>query len=172
MTFVIQQVHTSDQISLCHQLQIAIFHDELGLFGMQIPDKYDRYSAYMQMEIIGFKAVVGTYRVVLPNSSIGLPILETGFALNPFDPNRVCEMSRLVVLKEKRAKIPFSKIIASACRVAKKHNNSTMVAAILPHNVPLFQRYGFSPAGPPLNDSSVESTSTEESIIIPMKIHI
>ena len=97
MTISIQPVSTSEQLNLCYQMQTAIFHHELNLLGMQIPDNYDRLSLYVQ--IIDSKVVVGTYRIV-PNTSLGLPIEETGFNLNQIDQNKVCEMSRLVLVKE------------------------------------------------------------------------
>ncbi|NEP62099.1 MAG: GNAT family N-acetyltransferase [Symploca sp. SIO2G7] len=170
MTISIQTVGKSDNLNLCHQMQVAIFHHELQLFGMQIPDDYDQSSVYMQ--ILDANVFVGTYRIVLPNASVGLPIEESGFDLKRFHQKKVCEMSRLVLLKEKRGTIPFSKIIYSACEVAKQHNASILLAAILPRNFPLFKRYGFSQVGLPLYDSSVKSIDTEESVIIPMQIHI
>jgi len=170
MTISIQPVDISDKLSLCHQMQVAIFHDELQLFGMQIPDDYDHCSVYMQ--ILDANVVVGTYRIVLPNTSIGLPIEESGFDLKQFHQKKVCEMSRLVLLKEKRGRIPFSKIFSSACRVAKQHNASILLVAILPRNLPLFKRYGFSEVGAPLYDSSVKSIYNQESVIIPMQMHI
>ena len=170
MTISIQEVSISDQLNLCHQMQRAIFHHELHLFGMQIPDNYDKLSVYLQ--ILDADAFIGTYRIVLPNPSLGLPIEESGFNIDRFHQSKICEMSRLVLLKEKRGKIPFSKIIFSACTIAKQHDASVLVAAILPRNVPLFQRYGFSRSGPPLHDPSVESVDTEESIVIPMQINI
>ena len=166
MTISIQQVNISEQLNHCHQMQIDIFHNELGLLGMQIPDRYDQFSVYMQIR--DSDAMIGTYRVVLPNDSLGLPIEETGFNLKEFDRNKVCEMSRLVLLKEKRGKIPFSKIFFSACTIAKQNETSTLLVAILPRNFPLFKRYGFSQIGPPLSDFTVESVDTEEAVIIPM----
>lgn len=170
MTISIQPVSSSDQLNLCHQMHRSIFHHELNLFGMQIPDRYDRSSVYMK--VLSSEACVGTYRLVFPNSSVGLPIEETGFDLKQFHQKKVCEMSRLVVLKEKRGKIPFSKIISSACSVAKKHDASTLLVALLPRNRRLFQRYGFSQVGPALPDPSVKSIDTEEAVIIPMQKHI
>ncbi|MGK7900836.1 MAG: GNAT family N-acetyltransferase [Hormoscilla sp.] len=170
MTISIQQVSISDQLNLCNQMQIDIFHHELQLFGMKIPDDYDQFSVYMQVQ--DSDAVVGTYRIVLPNPSLGLPIEESGFDLKQFDPHKVCEMSRLVLLKEKRGKIPFSKIFSSACRVAKQHDASILLVAILPRNFLLFKRYGFSQVGPPLSDPSVESNDTEEAVVIPMEMHL
>lgn len=169
MSITIKPVSTSEQLNLCHQMQIDIFHHELKLFGMQIPDEYENCSVYMQ--ILDSQALVGTYRIILPNTSVGLPIEQSGFQLNQFNHNRVCEMSRLVILKEKRGHFPFSKIIFYTRMIAKQNNASVVVAAILPHNVPLFQRKGFS-AGEPLYDPSVKSVSTKEPIIIPMEMHI
>ncbi|MEB3341536.1 GNAT family N-acyltransferase [Okeania sp.] len=170
MSISIQQVSTSEQLNLCHQMQIAIFHHELNLFGMQIPDDYDRSSLYMQ--IVDSQVVVGTYRIV-PNTSLGLPIQETGFNLEQFEKNKICEMSRLVLLKEKRGKIPFSQVFSSARNAAKEHYNaSTLVVAILPQNVSLFKRYGFSQVGEPLHDPTVKSTDKNESVIIPMQTYI
>ncbi|MEM9927292.1 MAG: GNAT family N-acyltransferase [Cyanobacteria bacterium P01_D01_bin.50] len=170
MTISIKQTSISEEVNLCHQMQVAIFHEELDLWGMLIPDGYDRFSLYMQ--ILNSNILVGTYRIVLPNSSKGLPIEESGFDLNQLDRNKVCEMSRLVMLKENRGKIPFSKIIFSACQVGKQHNASIMVIAILPHNLPLFKRYGFSQVGEPLYDPSVKSTDTKEPVVIPMQIRL
>ncbi|EGJ28859.1 MULTISPECIES: GNAT family N-acyltransferase [Moorena] len=170
MTISIRQVSISEELDLCHQMQVSIFHQELELFGMQIPDDYDPVSVYIQ--ILDSNAVVGTYRIVFPNNSLGLPIEESGFDLKQFDQKKVCEMSRLVVLKEKRGKIPFNQIISSAVRVANQHNASIMLVALLPHNLPLFKRYGFSQVGPPLYDPSVKSTYTKDPSIIPMQIHI
>lgn len=170
MTISIQQVSIPDQLHLCRQMQIAVFHQELRLFGMQFPDRYDPFSIYMQ--IVDSDAVIGTYRIVLANTSFGLPIEETGFQINQFHNNKICEMSRLVILKEKRGKIPFSKIIFSARSIAKQNNASILVVALLPRNLPLFKRHGFSQAGPPLHDPSVESVNSKESVIIPMKTHI
>ena len=134
---------------------------------MQIPNDYDPLSLYMQ--IIDSKVVVGNYRIV-PNTSLGLPIEETGFNLKQLDQNKVCEMSRLVLVKEKRGKIPFSKVFSSARNAAKQHYNaSTLVVAILPRNLSLFKRYGFSQVGEPLYDSTVKSTHKKESVIIPMQ---
>lgn len=143
--------------------------------GMQIPDSYDPFSVYTQM--IDFETIVGTYRIVLPNASVGLPIEEVGFDLNQFAsdqiyPNQICEMSRLALLKEKRGKIPFSKIVYSACHIAAQKNAAILVAAILPRNVPLFQRYGFSRVGQPLIDPSIKSAGAEESAIVPMQIRV
>ena len=168
MTISIQQVSISDRLSLCHQMQIAVFHQELNLFGMHIPDSYDQLSVYMQ--VLDSGTMIGTYRVVLPNKSIGLPIEESGFDLKQFGRNKVCEMSRLVLLKEKRGKIPFSKIFSSARRIAKQHEASTLLVAILPRNLLLFKRYGFSQVGPPISDPTVESIDTEEAIVIPMQM--
>ena len=166
----IQPVKSYDQLKHCNQMQRDIFHDELKLFGMQIPDGYDQFSVYM--EILNSESLVGTYRIVLPNSSLGLPIEETGFDIKQFHPKKVCEMSRLVMLQEQRGKIPFRHIISSACRVAKQHDASIILVALLPHNRPLFKRYGFSQVGPALPDPSVESMDTEEAVIIPMQKHI
>lgn len=169
MSISIQQAITSEQLNLCYQMQTTIFHHELNLFGMQIPNDYDRLSIYMQ--IIDSKVVVGTYRIVPNNTSLGLPIEETGFNLKQFDRNKVCEMSRLVQVKEKRGKIPFSKVFSSARNAAKKHYNaSILIVAILPRNLSLFKRYGFSQVGEPLYDPTVKSTDKKESIIIPMQI--
>ena len=133
MTISIQPVSTSEQLNLCYQMQTAIFHHELNLLGMQIPDNYDRLSLYVQ--IIDSKVVVGTYRIV-PNTSLGLPIEETGFNFNQIDQNKVCEMSRLVLVKENWGKIPFSKVFSFARKVAKEHYNaSTLVVAILSQSV-------------------------------------
>jgi len=170
VTPTIQKTNVPEQLSLCHQLLVTVFHQELNLFGMQIPDRYDPFSVYMQ--ITDLEAIVGTYRIVLPNKSVGLPIEEVGFDLSQFAPNKICEMSRLVLLKEKRGKIPFSKIIYSACNVTAQNNASILVAAILPQNVPLFKRYGFSQVGQPLHDHSVKSTSAEPSVIVPMQIRV
>ncbi len=170
MTSTIQQTSASEQLSLCHQLLVTVFHQELNLFGMQIPDSYDPFSVYMQ--IIDLEAIVGTYRIVLPNATVGLPIEEVGFDLSQFAPHKICEMSRLVLLKEKRGKIPFSKIVDSARNVAAQNNASILVAAILPQNVPLFKRYGFSQVGQPLHDHSVESGGGEESVVVPMQIPV
>ena len=112
--------------------------------------------------------VIETYRIALPNASVGLPIEEVGFDISQFAPGKICEMSRLVLLKDKRGKIPFSKIISSACSVAAQHNASILVAAILPRNVLLFKRQGFLQMGPPINDPSVESIDTEDAVIFPM----
>ena len=170
MTISIEQVRISEELNLCHKIQATVFHQELDLLGMQIPDDYERFSVYMQ--ILDSNAIVGTYRIILPNNSLGLPIEETGFNLNQLDCNQVCEMSRLVILKEKRGKIPFGRIISSAAKIAKQHNNSILVVAILPHNLPLFQRYGFSQVGSPLYDPSVKSINTKESVVIPMQMGI
>lgn len=172
MTISIQQVSISDKsnLNLCYEMQIAIFHQELQLLGMQIPDNYDNFSVYTQL--LNYDDVVGTYRIVLPNPSLGLPIEETGFDLKQFGQQKVCEMSRLVVLKDKRGKIPFRKIISSACMLAKQHGASILVAAILPCNRFLFERQGFSQVGPALLDPSVESANTEEAVILPMQKHL
>ncbi|NET88052.1 MAG: GNAT family N-acetyltransferase [Kamptonema sp. SIO1D9] len=166
MTIFIQQVNLSEQLNHCHQMQVDIFHHELNLYGMQIPDDYDRFSVYMQIR--DSKFMIGTYRIVFPNDSLGLPIEETGFNLKQFNPNKVCEMSRLVLLKEKRGKIPFSKIIYSASNLAREHNACTLLVAILPRNFNLFKKYGFLQIGAPLSDPTVESTDTEKAVIIPM----
>ncbi|MEO1427498.1 MAG: GNAT family N-acetyltransferase [Cyanobacteria bacterium J06633_8] len=166
MTFTIQQTNSPSQLSLCHQLLVTVFHHELNLFGMEIPDRYDPFSVYMQIR--SDEAIVGTYRLALPNDSVGLPIEEVGFDISQFAPDKICEMSRLVLLKDKRGKIPFSKIIFSACSVAAEHNASILVAAILPRNVPLFKRQGFLQMGQPINDPSVESTDGEDAVIVPM----
>lgn len=168
VTFTIKQTTDPEQLSVCHEILVTVFHRELGLSGMRIPDHYDSFSAYMQ--IIDCEEVIGTYRIVFPNASVGLPIEAVGFDLSKLESDQICEMSRLVVLKEKRGKIPFSKIVYSACQVAEQNNASRIVAAILPRNVPLFKRYGFSPAGAPLNDPSVESSDIEEAVIVPMQI--
>lgn len=81
-------------------------------------------------------------------------------------------MSRLVMLKEKRGKIPFRKIIFSACNLAKQHGASLLIVALLPRNVPLFKRNGFSQVGAPLSDPSVDSSNTQEAVIVPMQIKI
>ena len=170
MTTSIRQIFTSEQRDLCYRLQADIFHHELHLFGMKIPDRYDRHSLYMQ--ILDAETVIGTYRIVLPNTSLGLPIEESGFHLKQFHEGQVCEMSRLVLLKEKRGKVPFRKIVSSAREVAKQHHASVLVAALLPRNLPLFQRHGFSQAGPPLQDPSVDSTDPDNGIVIPVKTHV
>ena len=170
MTNSIEQITISEQLKLCHQMQKDIFHQELNLLGMKIPDGYDDFSIYMQIR--DSEAMVGTYRVVLPNASVGLPIEETGFDLQQFQPQKVCEMSRLVILKEQRGKIPFKKIIVSACNIAKEHGASILVVALLPCNVTLFKRNGFSQVGSPLSDPSVDSGNTEEAVIVPMQIQI
>ncbi|NEP43056.1 MAG: GNAT family N-acetyltransferase [Okeania sp. SIO2H7] len=167
MTISIQQVSISDGLNHCHQMQIDIFHRELKLFGMQIPDRYDQFSVYMQ--ILDSDAMVGTYRIVLPNHSLGLPIEESGLEIENCDRHKICEWSRLVSLKEKRGKIPFSKIVYSACELAKQHQASTLLVAILPRNFNLFKRYGFSQIGPPLSDPTVESMEAEEAVVIPMR---
>lgn len=170
MSISIEQAITSKQLNHCHQMQIEIFHHELKLFGMEIPNEYDRLSLYMQ--IIDANVAVGTYRIV-PDTSIGLPIEETGFNLNKFDRNKVCEMSRLVLAKEKRGKIPFSKVFSSARKAAKQHYNaSALVVAILPRNLSLFKRYGFSQVGEPLYDPTVKSSQKQDSVIIPMQIPV
>lgn len=170
MGFSIQQAITSEQLNHCYQMQIDIFHHELKLFGMEIPNNYDRFSLYMQ--IIDANVTVGTYRIV-PHTSLGLPIEETGFNLNQFDRNKVCEMSRLVVAKGKRGKIPFSKIFSSARKAAKQHYNaSALLVAILPRNLSLFKRYGFLQVGEPLYDPTVKSSHKQESVVIPMQIPV
>ena len=151
-------------------MQIAIFHKELQLFGMEIPDGYDRFSVYL--EILHYHNVIGSFRIVFPNTSLGLPIEQTGFNLNEFDGYKVCEMSRLVVLKEKRGIIPFSKIISSTRKVAKEHNASIILAEILPQNVPIFKRYGFSMAGAPVLDPSVKSIYSKEPLVYPMQMYL
>ncbi len=160
------RIENSAELARCHQLQTSIFHRELNLFGMQIPDRYDCCSVYMQ--IVDTEAVVGTYRIVLPNSAVGLPIEEAGFEIDRFDRDRVCEMSRLVIAKKKRGKIPFGNIISSACQVGKQHGATLLVVAILPRNLPLFQRYGFTRVGDPLYDATVKSNNGKESIVVPM----
>lgn len=167
MTISIEQVSISEQLNLCHEMQKSIFHNELKLFGMQIPDRYDQFSVYMQ--ILDSGVMVGTYRVVLPNDSLGLPIEESGFEIKNCDDHKICEWSRLVLLKEKRGKIPFSKIVYSACELAKQHQASTLLVAILPRNFNLFKKYGFSQIGPPLSDPTVESINAEEAVVIPMQ---
>lgn len=166
MTFTIQQAHSHSQLSICHQLLATVFHHELNLFGMDIPDRYDPYSVYMQ--IMDNETVVGTYRLAFPNASVGLPIEGVGFDISQFAPDKISEMSRLVLLKDKRGQIPFSKIIFSACSVAAQHKASILVAAILPRNVPLFKRQSFSQLGLPIKDPSVQSTDTEDAVIVPM----
>ncbi len=42
MSISIKQVSSSEQLNLCQQMQIPIFHQELNLLGMKIPDDYDR----------------------------------------------------------------------------------------------------------------------------------
>lgn len=170
MTFSIQQAYLTDQLNACHELLVTVFHEELHLYGMKIPDVYDPFSVHTQ--IINNGSIIGTYRTVLPNPSVGLPIEEVGFDLDKLAPGKICEMSRLVISKEQRGKIPFSKIIHSACEVAAQNDASCLIAALLPRNVTLFKRNGFSQIGEPLIDPSVESGGEGESIIVPMKISV
>jgi hypothetical protein len=170
VTVKIQQTNLPEEVALCQQLLIDVFHQELNLFGMKIPDSYDPFSIYLQ--IIDLRITVGTYRIVMPNSSLGLPIEEVGFDLGQFSGESICEMSRLALVKEKRGTIPFHKIIGSTCKIAAENKMSLVVAAILPRNVRLFKRYGFSQVGHPLNDPSVESATVEESVIVPMQIRV
>ena len=173
--FTIRKTSLPEQLNSCHQILTTVFHQELNLLGMQIPDGYDPCSVYMQ--ITDLETIVGTYRIVLPNASVGLPIEEVGFDLSQFAseqiyPHQICEMSRLALLKEKRGKIPFSKIVYSACHITAQNNASILIAAILPRNVPLFQRHGFSRIGQPLLDPSIHSAAAEESVIVPMQIRV
>lgn len=57
--------------------------------------------------------MIGTYRVVLPNSTIGFPIEDSGFCCEQFRETQIYEMSRLVMRQDKRGKVPFRKIIES-----------------------------------------------------------
>lgn len=170
MTTPFRQVSTSEELTICHQLQADIFHGQLNLSGMKIPDAYDECSIYCQ--ILDAQDVIGTYRVVLPNDQMGLPIEESGFQYPHAPQEKVCEMSRLVVRQESRGKVPFRQIIASACEIAEQHQASVMLAALLPQNLTLFKRYGFSQVGPPLRDSTVDSSDAEDGAVIPVAIQI
>ncbi|MDJ1183904.1 N-acyl amino acid synthase FeeM domain-containing protein [Roseofilum casamattae] len=166
----IKPVCEQAQIGLSHKLQKEIFHHELSLFGMEIPDRYDISSLYMHIR--ESNKLVGTYRIVFPNSEVGMPIEETGFDVRELKGKKICEMSRLVLLKEQRGKIPFYRIIRSASKVAKENQASILLVAILPRNFPLFQRAGFSQVGPPLPDPSVRLSDGEEGAIIPMQMKL
>lgn len=172
MAISIQQVRNcdTDQLNLCHQLLIDVFHHELNLFGMKIPDNYEQFSAYMQ--VIDSETIVGTYRIVLPNSSIGFPMEEVGCDLSQFDLNKVCEWSRLVLLKEARSKKVFSKIVDSVRRTANEYNASVIVAEILSHHLPMFLKYGFSQTGPAIYDPTIGPIDRKESFVIPIHMHI
>lgn len=170
MKYSICRVKINQEIKACNQLLEKVFHHELNLYKMQIPDQYDQFSQYAKL--CYDQNVIGTYRVVFPNSDVGLPIEETGYDLKQFDKHLIAEMSRLVILKDYRGKVPFSKIVYSACEVAKKVQMSKLVIAILPQNLSLFKRYGFQQSGETLYDSSVKSSDNKESIIIPMIMEI
>lgn len=166
--FTIQQTSSSEELNLCQQLLVKVFHDELGLTSMVIPDSYDPGSVHMQI-LDQADVMVGTYRIVLP-SPIGLPIEESGFDVSQCRSGKICEMSRLVVNRQKRGRVPFNWIVRSACEEALYHRASTLLAAILPKNVRLFKRYGFTQIGEPLHDPSVQSTTANASLIVPMQI--
>ncbi|MGB5632835.1 MAG: GNAT family N-acyltransferase [Waterburya sp.] len=170
MTILIEQASDLDCIESCRQILVDVFHDELKLYGMQIPDKYEQISHYMQ--ILYADILVGTYRIVVPNCSCGMPIEETGFDINKFSQENVCEMSRLAIIKEARGKIIFNKIIFSACIVAKSYGATTLLIEILPQNLHLFQRQGFEQIGEPIKDITVRSINNKESIVIPMQKHL
>lgn len=170
MTISIEQVSDLDSLESCRQILVDVFHDELKLYGMQIPDRYEQVSHYMQILYSGM--LVGTYRIVFPNSSCGMPIEETGFDINKFYQENLCEMSRLAIIKEARGKIIFSKIIFSACMVAKSYGAKTLLAEILPQNLHLFQRQGFEKVGNPIKDITVKSSTNQEAIVIPMQKYL
>lgn len=166
MILTIQKTNLSQRKHICHQILGEVFHQELGLVAMKIPDRYDSFSVYA--EILDGKEIVGTYRIILPNSDAGFPIEEIDFDTKQFSPQNICEMSRLALVKEKRGQVPFKKIIDSACQMALEHGASVIIVALLPWNVPLFARQGFVKIGPPLFDASVQSINGENSVIVPM----
>ncbi len=167
MTISIEQVRDLNRLESCRQILVEVFHDELKLYGMQIPDGYEQVSHYMQ--ILSSGTLVGTYRIVIPNSSYGMPIEETGFEINKFFQENVCEMSRLAIIKEARGKISFNNIVFSACMVARSYGATTLLAEILPPNLNLFKRQGFEEVGEPIKDITVQSINNQESIVIPMQ---
>ena len=167
MTISIEQVTDLNRLESCRQILVDVFHDELKIQGMQIPDKYEQVSHYMQ--ILSSGTLVGTYRIVVPNSSSGMPIEETGFEINKFFQENVCEMSRLAIIREARGKISFSNIIFSASMVARSYGATTLLIEILPQNLNLFKRQGFEPVGEPIKDLTVQSIKNPESIVIPMQ---
>lgn len=167
MTFSIKQVDSPETLSLCHQLLGTVFHDELDFTGMEIPDQYDPFSVYMAIADEE-EEVVGTYRIAFPNPDVGLPIEEVAFATEQFAPQKICEMSRLVLLKKYRGKIPFYKIIESACDVAAQNEASVLLAAIIPQNVRLFKRQGFMQVGEPIPDPSLGDGDAKDAVIHPM----
>lgn len=170
MKYSIYSVKNHQEVKTCNQLLEEIFHHELSLYKMQIPDQYDKFSQYMN--ISDGQNVIGTYRIVFPNPHVGLPIEETGFNITNLGQDRVAEMSRLVMRKDYRGKVPFHRIIHSAREVAKKSQVSQLAIAILPQNLRLFRRHGFQQYGEPLYDYSVQSTDNKESIIIPMIMEV
>lgn len=167
MTISIEQVNDLNRLESCRQILVDVFHDELKIYGMQIPDRYEQVSHYMQILSLG--TLVGTYRIVVPNSSCGMPIEQSGFDISKFSQENVCEMSRLAIIKEARGKISFSNIIFSACMVARSYGAATLLAEILPPNLNLFKRQGFEQVGEPIKDITVQSINNPESIVIPMQ---
>lgn len=170
MKYSIYYAQSASEIKICHEILEEVFHRELNLYQMHIPDKYDKFSQYVK--ICYEQSIIGTCRIVFPNSDVGLPIEETGFDLTKFDKDLVAEASRLVMIKNYRGKVPFSKIVYFCCETARKFQMSDLVIAILPQNLRLFKRHGFQQYGEPLYDYSVKSSDNEESIIIPMIIKL
>lgn len=86
MTISIKQVNDSEHLESCWQILADVFHGELSLFGMKIPDNYEDVSHYMQIFYSGM--LVGTYRIICANSCCGLPIEELDLILIRFRKTR------------------------------------------------------------------------------------
>lgn len=86
------------RVNQCLQLIRDIFHRDLNLYGMTIPDTHEQNSIYLAL--MEDETVVGTVRLIMPNLKHRFPINEDiGFDLNQFQPNSFCELSRIVLLK-------------------------------------------------------------------------
>jgi hypothetical protein len=166
MSVSFQEVSDEGLIRACQQIQVDVFHEELRLYGMQIPDEHDDASIHVAMIERG--VIVGTFRVVLPNDSHGLPIREVWLGFEAFSWEPVCEMSRLAIPKSHRGQGLLGSAVSFVGGIAKKHNLSAVVADVLLENREAFEDEGFECIGSPFCDASVDTLRTGSVNCVPM----
>jgi len=171
-TITIEQVLPTDieRLNECYQLQKAIFQEELNLYDMIIPDTHDSNAIYLAM--MDEERVVGTCRIVMPNKMNRFPIQDIGFKIEEYHLSNFCEWSRLVFLKEYRGKRNFQKMMDAFGEATKANGLSTVIVEILPRNLSIFKKYGFTELGPALFDPTCQTDNPADAFVVPMKLEL
>lgn len=159
-----------NSIRTCQDVMATVFHDELRLHGMAIPDSYEDHSIYVALRSDG--SLAGTFRVVKPNNDNQCPATDVWPNSDILPAGNVCQFSRVAILPQFRRHGLFRMAVNAVEGIARDIGASLVLSDVLLQSRLAYERCGFDAAGDLICDPTVDTFNTGELNCVPMILQV